>query len=202
MNYKRFLILILVFTVIGTASALADDAYEYYKGKEVSVVFNDEPIEEKGLIINSKTMLPLSNVARTLQALVKWDSATETAYIYKPNVHITLFGMNKDKISGPFGKVEYKGKYDFVIFTQVDSLLTDISSIRVTMEDPYGKEVYSKDKELTKDDQKDNGFWFGTPTITHLFKYTGKYTIKFYMKSGDDPYSLVSEKVVQSSTQE
>ncbi|HEY0828351.1 MAG TPA: stalk domain-containing protein, partial [Bacilli bacterium] len=157
------------------------------------------PIEEKGIIINSKTMLPLSNVARTLQALVKWDSATETAFIYKPNVHITLFEMIKDKISGPFGNVEYKGKYDFVIFTQVDSLLTEVSSIKVTMEDPYGKEVVSENKELTKDQK--NNFWFGTPTITHLFKYTGKYTVKFYMKAGDGPYSLVSEKVIQSYSQ-
>lgn len=212
MKFRRLLMLTLVFSLLCTVSAFADDVYDYVKAKKITVVVNDTELKSPGFIVESrgveskgvdskgaelKTMLPLRDMSTALQAMVDWDESTQTVTIYKPNVHLFLFNVIKDKISTkPFGNVSKGGQYDFVVFSQVDNLLTNVSSLKVTVEDPNGKEVQNYDAGLK--DVKDN-FWYTTPTFSQQFKYQGKYIVKFYLKLNDESdYQLVSQKVIVS----
>ncbi len=195
MKLKKFALLASVLFLLSTATVFADDVYGWYKGKKVKVYVNNIELMEPGLSIDGKTMVPLRDVAEPLQAMVSWDDATQTARIYKPNVHMFVFEVVKDKITQSFGKV-LKGKYNFIIFTQVDSLYSKAESVKFVIEDPSGTAVTVDEKSIEV--QKDN-FWYSTPSITFDFKQTGKYTVKMYMKlEKTENYALVSEKAIVS----
>ncbi len=208
MKLKRVIFLTLAFIMVGAASVVADDAYDNYKAKQIKISINHSEASLPGLmmgssktVLDSKIMLPLNEISGTMQALVKWNADTQTVQIYKPNVHIFLFS---DKTKKPFGSV-YKGKYDFIIFTQIDNLLTDVDSLKITLHDPYGDEVKLKDKngdELKISEeisgQQDN-FWYVSPQLSADFKYVGKYTLNFYLRSKGSPdYTLISQKVMNA----
>jgi hypothetical protein len=201
MKLKRLLVLILAFSIAGSVTVFADDAFEWYKGKEVKVFINGQTMKSSGLLINgpkfeNTTMIPLRDMAETLRAIVKWNGDKQTVNIYKPNVHISLVQQLKGGSFGTFGQVSHKSKYDFYIFTQIDSLLTKVHSYKIVIEDPNNKNVFSEEKVLKE--QKEN-LWIGTDNISLEFEHLGKYTVKVYMKieeSGE--YFLVSEKMFPS----
>ncbi|MEB3102956.1 stalk domain-containing protein [Ferviditalea candida] len=193
MRLKRFTVLALVLFLFGSVTVFADDVYEYYKGKPVQILVNNQEISSNGLIIDdknggSRTMLPLRAIASTLQALVSYDSSTQTVNVYKPNVHMAFQAKDKTVFS-----VVTRGEYEFAVFSQIDSLKTNVSGIKIEVEDPYGNVVASKQKELTENKES---FWWA-PTISVNFKYSGDYAVHFFMKtSPDSSYVLVSEKMI------
>lgn len=195
MRLKRSMVLALVLFLFSGMTVFADDVYEYYKGKQVKILVNNQEISSKGLIIEdknggAKTMLPLRSIANTLQALVSFDNSTQTVNVYKPNVHMAFQAKDKSVFS-----VVTRGEYEFAVFSQIDSLQTKVSDVKVEVEDPYGNVVASKEKELT--DNKESFWW--APTISVNFKFSGDYAVRFYMKTspGSD-YVLVSEKMITS----
>jgi hypothetical protein len=203
MRLKRLITLTLVFMLLGSITVFADEVYDWFRAKKVTVTINKTELKNPGLILDSrtdsKTMVPLRDIADSLQALVNWDQYTQTIHIYKPNIHLFVIQVIDEKPGKTFGKVSKGGKYDFVISSQVDNLLTDVDSLKVTVIDPYGKEIESHIKSLR--DIKDT-FWYTTPTISHEFKYSGKYTVKYYLKSSSaSDYALVSEKVIYSTSE-
>lgn len=195
MRLKRFMVLALVLFLFSGMTVFADDVYEYYKGKPVKILVNNQEINSNGLIIEdknggAKTMLPLRAIASTLQALVSYDNSTQTVNVYKPNVHMAFQAKDKSVFS-----VVTRGEYEFAVFSQIDSLQTKVSDIKIEVEDPYGNVVASKEKELT-DNKK--SFWWA-PTISVNFKFSGDYAVRFFMKtSPDSDYVLVSEKMITS----
>lgn len=196
MKLKRILLLILMFIIFGAATAFANDSFEWYKGKSVKVIVNDKELSSPGLLIEGKTMLPLREIANTLQAIVNWNGNTQTVNIHKPNVHITLVQMLKGNSFRSFGQVIHKTNFEFNIFTQVDSITTKVHSFKITIVDPKGEILYTYEDVLTQ--QKEN-IWIGTPAIDLEFKELGKYTVKVFMKVDEKAdYSLVSEKMFPS----
>ncbi|WP_166238236.1 hypothetical protein [Paenibacillus turpanensis] len=194
MKLKKLLISGIVLSFIGTATVFADDALETFTGKRLGFFVDGTDAGVSAVNIDGTAMLPMNANRDYLQAIVNMDPTYNTVHVYKPNVHLSLFEVVKDSMR-PFGNVSV-GKYDFVVFAQVDSLKTSIHSFKVDIVDPNGKVVETKSKELTE--QKDN-FWYTTPTIRLDFKQTGKYMVKFYMQqTKDGPYSLVSQKAIMS----
>ena len=72
---------------------------------------------------SGQVMLPLRDIADTLQAIVDWDAKSQTVRMYKPNVHIFLSTRNNDGSFGTFGKVFHRETHNFFIFAQIDSLV-------------------------------------------------------------------------------
>lgn len=202
MKWQKLLLPLCVLFVIGAGTVWADDVYEWYKAKEVRITINGEELSSKGLLVedengDSTTMLPLRDIADALQAMVKWDEASQTVHLYKPNVHIFLSTMNKDGSFGTFGRVYYKEKHNFIIFSQIDSLEADVSALKFEILDPNGNRVY--EHEQTLDVKNENTIWVKSPNISLEFMHLGEYKVKLFMKpEGDDAYHLVSEKVFQS----
>lgn len=197
MKLKRLFLLVLAFTLIGSASVWADEAIKYRN--KVNVIVNGKALSAPGVLLEidgvAKTMLPTRDIADILQAMVVWDDETKTVNIYKPNVHITLTTQNKDGSYGTFGSVYYQSNIDFYIFTQIDSLRTKIQNLKFEVLDPYGDIVFESEHEL---DSADEELWFRTP-VSMKFQYLGKYKVRVYMKpEGQQQYSLVSEKVFES----
>ncbi|GFR37553.1 hypothetical protein PRECH8_08490 [Insulibacter thermoxylanivorax] len=193
MNWKRTVLLSLVLAAVGTAAVYADDIYETIKAKKVSVSVNGQSLKEQGLQVNSKVYVPLNEMADTVQAMIEYDG--DQVAIYKPNVHMALFSVVKDRITTPFGNVTKGGEYNFAIFTQVDNLQKEVKNLKFEIFDPHGKSVYNAIFPLSL---KDN-FWHFTPTITLKFNQTGEYKIRAYMQlSVQGGYHLVSEKIIQS----
>lgn len=200
MKLGRVLLLTLALISLITLSVGADDGYQSYKAKSVKLSVNGKETKDNVLQLeDGKAFLPLPAMTDTLQALTKWDAKGQSLQVYKPNVHIFPFQVSRKELVR-FGTV-YKGKYEFFIETQVDNLQTSISSLKINIVDPYGSTVYGY---IYEDQLKDVGeeFWLTTEPISLDFKYTGKYTIKVYMKlSQDSEYALVSEKVIRSKSQ-
>lgn len=193
MNWKRTVLLSLVLAAVGTAAVYADDIYETIKAKKVSVSVNGQSLKEQSLQVNGKVYVPLNEMADTVQAMIEYDG--DQVAIYKPNVHMALFSVVKDRITTPFGNVTKGGEYNFAIFTQVDNLQKEVKNLKFEIFDPQGKSVYNAIFPLSL---KDN-FWHFTPTITLKFNQTGEYKIRAYMQlSVQGEYHLVSEKIIQS----
>lgn len=187
MKAKRLILLTLVFVLVGAATVFADGLLK------MKVVLNGK--EVSGYTVDGKVYVPIE----TLNGIVDTSDAKKVT-VYKPNAHIFLFEMVKDNMTRPFGSVYKGGKYDFIVFTQIDNLQTSVNSLKVTITDPAGKEVYSFDKDVKDDkDSKDN-IWFRTPTIKQLeFESKGIYTVKFYVRpSSDNSYVLIAQKELTS----
>lgn len=200
MKLKKIILLMVIFSMVGVASAWADDAYDSYKAKKIKIVVNQDD-SFSGLTVAGKEkstrMVPLQDISDTLQALIQTDDGS-VININKPNVHMSLFEVKEvkgDTKLSPFGDVNQGGKYSFVIFSQIDNLLVDIQSLKIVIEDPYEMEV----KEITKDvRESDDHFWYSTDAISLEFKNSGKYTVNFYMKPSGGQYTLVSQKTIYS----
>ncbi|MDP5273289.1 stalk domain-containing protein [Chengkuizengella axinellae] len=193
MKFKRTFLLIVGLSILGAATVMADSKMQQYNGKEVTIKINGEQLSEPGLSIEGKTMLPLRDVSEKFHAMVEYDEATDTVSIYKPNVQVSLFTL-KDGQLGTFGKVTKNTENEFFIFTQIDTLVTDIDSMKFEIVDPFGTIEYDH-IESNMTDQTEN-MWLYTPNIEFTAKISGEYTVNIYMQlTGSDEYSLVGQKV-------
>ncbi|TLS48282.1 hypothetical protein FE782_31550 [Paenibacillus antri] len=197
MKIRNIALGILALTLIGGATAGADEVMQTWKGKKVRVVVNEAELDGGGIQIDGKTYLPIRALSDTLQALIKAES--DTVHINKPNVHLLLFTGDRNAMK-PFGNV-YQGTYDFSVFVQVDNLRTKAHSIKTTVVDPQGQTVDALVYKMT-DENREN-FWYATSPFKIDFKSTGQYKIKFYIKQTEDSeFELLSEKAILSMKKE
>ncbi|MFF2093528.1 stalk domain-containing protein [Paenibacillus sp. NPDC058174] len=186
MKFSKIAILLVVLTLCGGTLMFADAA-----SQKVRVILNGSELDDSGLIVDNKTYLPLRQIANGLQAIVSWDNQTKKATLYKPNVHMVLF---QDKVV--FGNVDKGNRYTFNVLSQIDNLTTEVSAVKVSITDPNGTEkvIQSQSVNITKDN-----FWYRTEDIKYNFEYSGKYAVRFYMKtSASDEWTVVSEKLITS----
>jgi hypothetical protein len=198
MKANRLLVLIIIFTLLGAATVFADTVYEKYIAKKVTVKVNGTELESHGLVVDinkdeTKTMVPLHDLVSSIGGIVSVDN--NEINIYKPNVQLSTL-LAKDK--RPFGIVQ-KGKYEILVFAQVDSLYTKISSLKITVVDPFGTEVESNVEAIVEKDQQKENFYYMSKSLGINFKYTGKYTVNLYMKeSGGSSYAKVAQIGINS----
>jgi hypothetical protein len=204
MKVQRIFTLMVVFFVLSTAAVVASSIWGDYKGYSIArLVVNNETKEFADsdvppLIVDGKTVLPLRAMSDALQSLLRWDDASKTAYLFKPNVHMFFTTeVRKDSAIVPFGVVERGKQADFIVFAQVDNLKTGINSVRVSIVSPSGRSVITPvDKSIS--DSKES-FWLKVPVYGVSFDEAGTYVVKFAMQqSGSSEYSVVSEKQIQS----
>ncbi|MUT66141.1 stalk domain-containing protein [Paenibacillus sp. NEAU-GSW1] len=186
MKWSKIAILLIVLSLCGGTFLFADAA-----SQKVRVILNGSEQDESGVIIDGKAYLPLRQLAGSLHAIVNWDNQSKKATLYKPNVHMILF---QDKVV--FGNVDKGNRYTFNVLSQIDNLTTDVSAVKVSITDPYGTEkvIQSQSVNITKD-----SFWYRTEDIKYNFEFSGKYAVRFYMKtSASDEWTVVSEKLISS----
>lgn len=193
MKVRRLIVLTLVFSLICGSAVYADSITQ-----KIRVWVNSKEVDDAGIIVDGKAYISVRSVTDRLQALLSWNDSTKKVVIYKPNVHMITM---QDGIL--FGNVNTsKEKFKFLVFSQIDNLKVDINAFKVTISDPYGKEIYidgrdSEDKEFPDIGKED--FWFKGKEISYTFDSVGKYTIRFWMKPvGDSSFQVVSEKVINS----
>lgn len=191
MKFRRLIMLTLALSLICGTVAYADTITQ-----RIKIWVDKQELDDTGVVVDDKTYLPVRTIADRLNAIVTWDDSAKRVAIYKPNVH--MFTM-KDTV--PFGSVP-KDKIKFFVFSQIDSLKTDITAFKVTIADPYGDETWLDGRNSTDEEfpvaGKDN-FAFKTKEISYDFKYSGKYVVRFWMKpEGEPSFHLVSEKVITS----
>lgn len=184
MRVRKLLIFVLLLSLWGGSMMFADSA-----AQRVRVFVNSLDLQDRGMLVDGLTYLPLRQVANSLQALITWDDNTRSANIYKPNVHMFVF---KGEVA--FGKVKRNSRHTFNVMAQVDNLQTTITAIKVAIADPNGKEEVIQSQDLPE--HKDN-FWFNTKEIKYSFDAAGNYPVRFYMKQpNSDDWRLVSEKLI------
>ncbi|HZG56664.1 copper amine oxidase [Paenibacillus sp.] len=197
MKIRNIALGILALSLVGGATAGADDIVQTWKGKKVGVQVNGSVLDGGGIQIDGKTYLPIRAMADTLQALIKAES--DVVHIYKPNVHLLLFTGKKDAMT-PFGNV-FLGTYEFSVFAQVDNLKTKVHSLKTTVVDPSGQTVDTQVYKMS--DENRDAFWYTTSAFKIDFKSTGQYKVKFFIKqSEDNEFELISEKAILAMKKE
>jgi hypothetical protein len=204
MKVQRIFTLMVVFFVLSTAAVVASSIWGEYKGYNIARLVVNNQTKEFGdsdvppLIVDGKTVLPLRAMSDALQALLKWDDSSKTAYLFKPNVHMFFTTeVRKDSAIVPFGVVERGKQADFIVFAQVDNLKTSINSVRVSIVSPSGSNVITPVEKSISDSKE--SFWLKVPLYGVSFDEAGTYVVKFAMQqSGSSEYSVVSEKQIQS----
>jgi hypothetical protein len=203
MKVQRLFTLMVAFLTLSTATVAASSIWGDYEGySKARVMVNGteryfSSSDVPGFIINGKTVLPLRDLAESLQTMVKWNDPDKTALLYRPNVHLSVVrDIGKDySMKEPFGVVTQGKTIDFVVFAQVDNLQTGISSIRITIESPSGNNVVTP-HEKGMYGQKDS-FWYPVRFTDVSFNEHGKYKVKFAMKPDESSdYTVVSEKEI------
>src|SRR5690606_14542131 len=162
MKFKRIILSMLVILILTTGIALASTS--------VKVIINGKIVGEIGEIINDTAYLPLRKVAEHLQAVVYYDSASKTANIYKPNVHMFVYQDDNTL----FGMVEKGANKKFKIAAQADNVKFNVSSIRFTMTDPNNKETVLS---TIKIDNKSEVYWLTADDLRYRFSLKGDYII-------------------------
>jgi phosphoribosylformylglycinamidine (FGAM) synthase PurS component len=199
MRIRNIALWALALSLVGGATVGADELIHTWKGKKIRITVNGNELDGGAVQIEGKTYVPIRPLSDTLQALIKFDSNTDSVHIYKPNVHLLLFTGDKNAMK-PFGNV-YQGSYEFFVFAQVDNLKTKVHSIKTTVVDPNGQTVESQVYKLS-DDIRDV-FWYTTSAIKIDFKHTGQYKVKFSIKQTENnDYELLSEKAIISMRKE
>lgn len=200
MKARRTVILALAFTLLLTGVASTSSMWGTYEGySKVQLYLNGSRLDTgdgvPAFLINGSTVLPLRQVAESMNAIVQWDGATQTAKIYKPNVSIFVAEKvyNNGDIKTPFGAVEIGHKRGFDVFVQVDNLQIPIDGIKLSVLDPKGKEVASTTSQPNTD--YGSNFWF-TYHFDVQFVEEGNYKIQFALKVADR-YQVVEEKLIQ-----
>lgn len=198
MNIKRWAVLTLVLCFVAGGAAVADSRWGNYEGySKVRVTVNGDTLSMDGVPafnVNGSTVLPLRQVAEAFHAIVKWDSGSQTANIYKPNVNMFVAQeASTSNVKKPFGKVDQGITRSFDVFVQVDQLLTGVDGFKLSILDPYGNEVAGSEESI---DATQDNFWFITP-FKVKFSESGEYTVRFAFDV-DGKYVTVAEKLIVS----
>lgn len=198
MKVRKILLLVLVFTLTGAATVFADTFTDRFAGKKVKVTVNGQDIGASGMRLEVekdqvKSMVPLREMANTIGGFTRWDEATNTISIEKPNVNLIVLENGT-----PFGVVTTGKQLEVTLVAQIDSLKTDISSLKLSINDPFGSEVANIVQPVNETREY---FWYKSEKITVDFKYTGKYTYNFYMKGASGDYVLMSQLAIYSKKQ-
>ncbi|GAA3407238.1 stalk domain-containing protein [Paenibacillus hodogayensis] len=203
MKMKRLAALTATLVVLGAGIVYAGSPWGEYQGyTKVRVQVNNTEVpagDVPAFMIDGRVVLPLRELSDSLNAIVKWDDASKTAYLYKPNVHMFVAKdiAKDDSPKTPFGKVSKGNKLDFVVAAQVDSLTTPIQSFKIDLVSPEGAIIRSTNA-VTLQGGKDS-FWYSWPLESVTFDSTGKYKVQFKIKLDDaHEYSVVSEKTIVS----
>lgn len=201
MNMKRLAVLTAALVVLGTGIAYANSPWGDFQGMpKVKVQMNNEEVltgDVPAFMIGGQVMVPLDKLSESLKAAVKWDDASKTASIYRPNVHMVVAKdiAKDDSPKVPFGKVSKGNKLDFVVAVQVDSLATPIYSFKIELVSPEGAIIRSV---VFLQDSKES-FWYSWPLESVSFDSLGKYKVQFKIKLNEaEDYSVVSEKTIIS----
>ncbi|WP_123039905.1 stalk domain-containing protein [Cohnella candidum] len=187
MKVRKILMLTMVLTLLFATAAFAESI-----SQNVRVLVNKKEIDG-GILVDNKAYLAVGTLAKSLQAFVTWDNDEKKVTISKPNVH--MFTMNDNQA---FQSVP-KDRYKFHVHAQIDSMKTDISSLKFTITDPYGDETliearYAGDDNFPSDKED---FLLNTKDISYNFKYAGRYVVRCWMKAvGDSSMQVVSEKSI------
>ncbi|MDF2668464.1 MAG: copper amine oxidase [Paenibacillus sp.] len=203
MKGKRLVVLTLLFTLLGAGIAYASSPWGDFQGfTKVKVAINNIETETGDVppfVISGRAVLPMRDMTDSLQGLLRWDEYTNTAHIYKPNVHMFIARvLNKDySIKEPFGIVKRGDKIDFVVFAQIDSLKTPIHSFKIEVIHPDGSVLRSSGTEILVEEK--DSFWYPWPFSGVTFDAYGEYKVNFLMKLEEkDSYTIVSSKVIKS----
>jgi hypothetical protein len=203
MKAKKLLILVLVFSALSVGAVFAAAPWGEYQGfSKVKVNINNTELafaDVPAFLTGGRVVLPLRQMADSLQALIRWNNSTQVVDVYKPNVHIFVAKeVTKDYVTKqPFGKVQLGDTLNFVVFAQVDNLETRVHSFKIEVLDPYGN-LAAEPKVTVLEEQKES-FWYPWP-FTVSFDAYGKYKVRFSMKLNetDSDYTVISEKVIVS----
>jgi hypothetical protein len=186
MKFRKTLILVTALTLaFGTA------AYAESITQNIKVFLNKKELDNGGLLVDNRAYVAVGTLAKSLQAFVSWDNNVKEVSINKPNVHMFTMIDNQAFFSVP------KDRYKFRVHAQVDSLKTEITSLKFTITDPYEEETliearYAGDEKFPSGKED---FLLNTSEISYNFKYAGRYTVRFWMKpAGDAPMQVVAEK--------
>jgi hypothetical protein len=210
MNSKRVLLVLIAFFVFSTVTVAANSLIGDYEGySKIKLAINGiekefKSFEVPGFIIKGSTVLPLRTTAEALQALVVWDNNSRTVTLFKPSVHMIVASeIGKDySLKTPFGVVKKGKTIDFVVFSQVDSLKTPISTLRLSIQAPSGKTIFPVNKEGEKIEEipmvgNSESFWLPFKFDKVLFDETGEYKISLEMKLANETvFRVVSQKAI------
>lgn len=202
MRVKRLAVLTATLVVLGAGIAYASSPWgEFEDYAKVRVLLNNEEVqtgEVPGFMIEGRAVLPLRELTSALNAVVKWDDESKTAYMYKPNVHMFVARdiAKDDSLKTPFGKVSKGNKLDFVVAAQVDELTTPIHSFKIDLLSPDGAVIRSV---VSLQQESKESFWYSWPLESVSFDTAGKYKVQFKIKLNEaQDYVIVSEKTIIS----
>ncbi|WP_281887950.1 stalk domain-containing protein [Paenibacillus sp. YYML68] len=203
MKVPRLLTMVLSLTLFGTAGAVASSIWGEFEGySKVRLVVNDAEqsfgsSEVPAFLVKGSAVLPVRTLSDSLQAIVKWDSASHTVAVHKPNVHMFVAKTVEDDydIKQPFGVVKQGKQLGFSVLAQVDSLNTSIRSFQISIVSPSGKQVAAKEEVVDSDK---SSFWYAWP-FNVTFTEKGTYKVRFAVKTtADGKYVTISEKSIVS----
>lgn len=195
MNWKRTVMLTLLLAFVGTAAVYADNIYESIRAKKVTVKMNDQALDSRSYEVRGDVLVPLDEIAESLQAIVLYDG--NQVNIYKPNIHMSILAHTKNGVDLR-STVNHGERLKFNIRAEGESLGLDIENMKFEIVNPKGVVVHEEIVAASDDVKENPTFISHTGEISHYFFVQGKYTFKAYMKlEGSNEYHLVSKKVIQ-----
>lgn len=169
----------------------------------VNVTLNGDKVSSPvpAVVLNGSTMLPTRAIAESLNCVVKWDQATMTAKIIKPNVNMVFFYEQTAESDGSWNLTNVGCSNDTLgqdkyanFYIEVGPMDNTEYEYRIAAYDPSGKILSTSPSSSTVFNEE------GTMIVTSIDNLTysipGEYVFRFQMKF-DGEFKSVGEAIAK-----
>jgi|GEM_PF-5176522 len=142
-------------------------------------------------IVNGRTVLPISQVADLLSAIVSWDEPRKVVTITKPIVNMAIVNRNKNEIEvNPSFKT---GIHSFQVATQVSKVpISKNLKMKFSVADSSNRTIH-EGKTFTIDTDRMNGSFQGSLEVAGLrFNSAGEYILKLEMEDPNQDKKFIT----------
>ncbi|MEN1761459.1 copper amine oxidase N-terminal domain-containing protein [Anoxynatronum sibiricum] len=207
---KKTIAGVFVFLLLMTGIVFASGMYGSFEGLPiVKVVINNKELvsDVPGVVLNGRTMLPVKAIAEQFDAVVKWNSSTQTVDIIKPEVQLLVIDFDDyyeyediydDDVwvlVNPGANIFPVGMDNYLLaYFDIGPMPEQLYTYRIALFDPSGNMLKTS---VSEDLVIDNYGAHGVLEIEDLaLRVPGNYKLAFQMKYGDKFETVTNTTII------
>jgi len=204
---KRMITTLMVVTALSVGVVFAASVNGSYKGfpiVNVSLNGTKVPSDVPGILMNSRTLLPVRAVTEAMNSIVQWDQKTMTAKLIKPTINMIFIGDLIEEEEGHLTLKDAGSYFNTTGYDRWENLYIEIGPMdlgiydyRIAVFDPKGSIVGTSPVESRTIGP--DGLIVFLPVQNMNYSIPGNYEFRFQMKY-DGTFQTVGKTVAVVKT--
>ena len=199
---KRMFITVAVIAALSTAAVYASGISGSYKGFPIAnVTLNGAKVasDVPGIILDSRTLLPVRAIAEAMGSVIQWDQKTMTAKIIRPTINLIFAGDITEDPKGHLTLADAGSYYNTTGTNRWENFYVEIGPMeektyeyRISAFDPKDNLIGSS--EIQSEIIGKEGLIAYLPVENLTYSISGNYKFKFQIKY-DGKFETVGETI-------